>query len=34
MKTPKSKAALRLLEAVAPWCKIWFTCKGHLISTR
>ncbi|TVU28820.1 hypothetical protein EJB05_20355 [Eragrostis curvula] len=34
MKTPKSKTALRLMEAAAPSCKIWFTCKGHLICTR
>ncbi|KAL6634887.1 hypothetical protein ACP70R_027558 [Stipagrostis hirtigluma subsp. patula] len=34
MKTLKSKTALRLMEAAAPSCKIWFTCKGHLICTR
>ncbi|CAN6245471.1 unnamed protein product [Urochloa humidicola] len=34
MKTPKSKTALKLMETAAPSCKIWFTCKGHLICTR
>ncbi|XP_062222517.1 U-box domain-containing protein 33-like [Phragmites australis] len=34
MKTLKSKTALRLMEAAASSCKIWFTCKGHLICTR
>jgi len=34
MNTPKSMTALRLTETAAPWCKIWFTCKGHLICTR
>ncbi|KAF0896415.1 hypothetical protein E2562_024290 [Oryza meyeriana var. granulata] len=34
MSTPKSKKALRILEAADPSCKIWFTCKGHLICTR
>ncbi|KAL6911794.1 hypothetical protein ACP4OV_000599 [Aristida adscensionis] len=34
MKTLKSKTALRLMEAAAPSCKIWFTCKGRLICTR
>ncbi|CAM0944663.1 unnamed protein product [Alopecurus aequalis] len=33
MKTPKSKTALKLMETVAPSCKIWFTCNGHLICT-
>ncbi|XP_066319052.1 U-box domain-containing protein 33-like [Miscanthus floridulus] len=34
MKSLKSKTALRLTEAAASSCKIWFTCKGHLICTR
>ncbi|CAO2046925.1 unnamed protein product [Urochloa humidicola] len=34
MNTPKSKTALKLMETAAPSCKIWFTCKGHLICTR
>jgi K+-sensing histidine kinase KdpD len=34
MNTPKSKTALKILEAADPSCKIWFTCKGHLICTR
>ncbi|EMS67875.1 U-box domain-containing protein 33 [Triticum urartu] len=34
MKRPKSKTALRLMEAEASPCKIWFTCKGELICTR
>lgn len=34
MKTPKSKTALKLMETVAPLCKIWFTCNGNLICTR
>ncbi|KQK00721.1 hypothetical protein BRADI_3g51397v3 [Brachypodium distachyon] len=34
LKTPKSKTSLRLMEAGAPSCKIWFTCKGILICTR
>ncbi|KAG8059960.1 hypothetical protein GUJ93_ZPchr0002g23117 [Zizania palustris] len=34
MNTPKSKTALRLMEAADSSCKIWFTCKGHLICTR
>ncbi|CAM0944662.1 unnamed protein product [Alopecurus aequalis] len=34
LKTPKSKTSLRLMEAGAPSCKIWFTCKGQLICAR
>ncbi|XP_006647651.2 U-box domain-containing protein 33-like isoform X1 [Oryza brachyantha] len=34
MNTPKSKTALKILEVADPSCKIWFTCKGHLICTR
>ncbi|KAK1661535.1 hypothetical protein QYE76_049694 [Lolium multiflorum] len=34
LKTPKSKKALRLMEAGASSCMIWFTCKGQLICTR
>ncbi|XP_072150537.1 U-box domain-containing protein 33-like isoform X2 [Setaria viridis] len=34
MNTPKSKTALKLMETAVPSCKIWFTCKGHLICTR
>jgi len=34
MKSLKSKTALRLMETAASSCKIWFTCKGHLICTR
>ncbi|KAM0846197.1 hypothetical protein ACQ4PT_055838 [Festuca glaucescens] len=34
LKTPKSKISLRLMEAGASSCKIWFTCKGQLICTR
>ncbi|XP_025801771.1 U-box domain-containing protein 33-like isoform X2 [Panicum hallii] len=34
MNTPKSLTALKLMETAAPSCKIWFTCKGHLICTR
>ncbi|KAL6911795.1 hypothetical protein ACP4OV_000600 [Aristida adscensionis] len=34
MNTPNSKTALKLMETAAPSCKIWFTCKGHLICTR
>ncbi|KAI4981002.1 hypothetical protein ZWY2020_021487 [Hordeum vulgare] len=34
MKRPKSKTALRLMEAEASPCMIWFTCKGQLICTR
>ncbi|CAO2046921.1 unnamed protein product [Urochloa humidicola] len=34
MKSLKSKTALKLMEAAASTCKIWFTCKGHLICTR
>ncbi|CAL4967846.1 unnamed protein product [Urochloa decumbens] len=34
MKSLKSKTALRLMDAAASTCKIWFTCKGHLICTR
>ncbi|KAJ1280322.1 hypothetical protein BS78_04G223200 [Paspalum vaginatum] len=34
MRSLKSKTALRLMEAAASSCKIWFICKGHLICTR
>ncbi|CAN6238911.1 unnamed protein product [Urochloa humidicola] len=34
MKSLKSKTALRLTGLAASSCKIWFTCKGHLICTR
>uniref|UniRef100_A0A0D9VJ79 RING-type E3 ubiquitin transferase n=1 Tax=Leersia perrieri TaxID=77586 RepID=A0A0D9VJ79_9ORYZ len=34
MNTPKSKTALKILEAADPSCKMWFACKGHLICTR
>ncbi|KAM0864691.1 hypothetical protein ACQ4PT_043758 [Festuca glaucescens] len=34
LKTPKSKTSLRLMEAGASSCKIWFTCEGQLICTR
>ncbi|KAK8462793.1 hypothetical protein SEVIR_1G269100v4 [Setaria viridis] len=34
MNSLKSKTALRLMEAAASSCKIWFICKGHLICTR
>ncbi|RCV07678.1 hypothetical protein SETIT_1G264500v2 [Setaria italica] len=29
-----SKTACRLMEAAKESCKIWFTCKGHLVCTR
>ncbi|KAJ4737108.1 U-box domain-containing protein kinase family protein [Rhynchospora pubera] len=34
MKTPKSKKAIRIMEKADPFCKIWFVCKGALVSTR
>lgn len=34
MKVPKSKTAITVQKKADPLCRIWFVCKGNLISTR
>ncbi|KAK8445503.1 hypothetical protein SEVIR_9G337100v4 [Setaria viridis] len=34
MDKPKSRTATEIMQRADPSCKIWFTCKGHLICTR